>query len=66
VVKNKSLKIVLFLIFYLLITSNGKAQNSTARFLYWQPSAMSKAIGGVGTAYMDNAFAVYYKLYFGS
>ena len=37
------------------------AQNSTARFMLWQPSARSIAMGGAGTAITDNGFAVFYN-----
>lgn len=37
------------------------SQNSTARFLLWQPSAISNSMGGVGTALYDNAYAAYYN-----
>lgn len=37
------------------------AQNSTARFLLWQPSAISNSMGGVGTALYDNAYTAYYN-----
>ncbi|NIU08417.1 MAG: hypothetical protein GWN81_06050, partial [Phycisphaerae bacterium] len=37
------------------------SQNSTARFMLWQPSARSISMGGVGTAIVDNSFAVFYN-----
>ncbi|MCA9733086.1 MAG: PorV/PorQ family protein [Deferribacteres bacterium] len=37
------------------------SQNATARFLLWQPSARSIAMGGAGVALTDNAFAPYYN-----
>ena len=37
------------------------SQRSTARFLLWQPSARSYAMGGVGTALSDDATATYYN-----
>jgi hypothetical protein len=49
----------LFLILILIQPMN--AQKSTARFLLWQPSALSHAMGGVGTALHEDAFAMYYN-----
>jgi hypothetical protein len=37
------------------------AQKSTARFLLWRPSAVSNAMGGVGTALHGDAFSAYYN-----
>lgn len=42
-------------------TQDTQAQNSTARFLLWQPSAVSNAMGGVGTSLYGDAFAAYYN-----
>ncbi len=49
-----------FLALMIFITS-GYAQQSTARFLLWQPSARSMAMGGVGTALHENGFSAYYN-----
>lgn len=58
----KSGKTLCFLIYFvLIITSILYSQNSTARFLLWQPSARSIAIGGTGTAIVDNSFATFYN-----
>lgn len=38
-----------------------QAQTSTARFLLWQPSAISNAMGGVGTSLYGDAFSAYYN-----
>jgi len=37
------------------------AQRSTARFLYWRPTAVSNALGGIGTAYFEDASAAYFN-----
>jgi hypothetical protein len=54
-----------FYLAFLLVVSGfffeNHAQNSTARFLLWQPSARSNAMGGTGTAFHDNAYAAYYN-----
>jgi hypothetical protein len=44
-----------------LLTTAIYSQNSTARYLLWQPSARSYAMGGVGNAITENSFAVYYN-----
>jgi hypothetical protein len=36
-------------------------QNSTARFLYYRPNAVSSAMGGIGTAYFHDANAAYFN-----
>jgi hypothetical protein len=45
----------------LYLTSNIVAQNSTATFLYWQPSARSYAMGGIGSALTNDIFSAYYN-----
>src|SRR3990172_2774730 len=37
------------------------SQNSTVRFMLWQPSARSMAMGGAGVAVTDNSFAAFYN-----
>jgi hypothetical protein len=37
------------------------AQKSTARFLLWRPSAVSNAMGGVGSALHGDAFSAYHN-----
>lgn len=37
------------------------AQKSTARFLLWQPSAKSMALGGIGSAIIENGFSSFYN-----
>lgn len=36
-------------------------QTSTARFLYWQPSAEIRALGGAGVSIVGNSFSAYYN-----
>jgi hypothetical protein len=43
------------------ISVNLYSQSSTARFLYWQPSAEITAMGGAGVSLTDNPFAAYYN-----
>jgi hypothetical protein len=54
-------KILFLLIIWLVLVQNIPAQNSAARFLLWQPSAKSNAMGGVGTTLYGDAFATYYN-----
>jgi hypothetical protein len=56
-------KLLLFLVTFILLFHSVEnfAQSSTARFLYWQPSAEITAMGGAGVAIPDNAFAAYYN-----
>ena len=49
------------LIFILGLSMNGIAQNSTATFLYWQPSARSYAMGGIGSSLTDDIYSAYYN-----
>ncbi|KAA3610946.1 MAG: hypothetical protein DWQ05_20875 [Calditrichaeota bacterium] len=57
------MKVYWFFIFLLTLSflSQSSAQNATARFLFWQPSARSIALGGAGVAIVDNSFASYYN-----
>ena len=43
------------------ITNQSLAQNSTATFLYWQPSARSYAMGGIGSALSNDIYSAYYN-----
>jgi hypothetical protein len=45
----------------IFITNQSLAQNSTATFLYWQPSARSYAMGGIGSALSDDIYSTYYN-----
>jgi hypothetical protein len=54
-------RLIFFLCVWLGFAQIGQAQKSTARFLLWQPSATSNAMGGVGTALDGNAFAAYHN-----
>lgn len=44
-----------------LVIPNVYSQSSTARFLYWSPSAEAMGMGGTGVSSVDNPFAVYYN-----
>jgi hypothetical protein len=37
------------------------SQTSTARFLYWQPSAEIRALGGAGVSIVGNSYSAYYN-----
>ncbi len=56
--KHSILKILLLLFWQL---SSIYSQTSTARFLYWSPSAEITAMGGAGVAIVNNSFAAYYN-----
>jgi len=43
------------------ITELTVAQNSTASFLYWQPSAKSYSMGGIGSALSNDIYSAYYN-----
>lgn len=59
---HRSTKCLIFLFYaWLGLIQTVQAQKSTARFLLWQPSATSNAMGGVGTALYGNAFAAYHN-----
>lgn len=51
----------LIIISTLFLSSNISAQKSTASFLYWQPSAKSYAMGGIGTALHTDIYSTYYN-----
>ncbi len=55
------MKNCLLIYFFLSFVPKLHSQNSTARFMLWQPSARSISLGGLGTAIVDNSFAVYYN-----
>ena len=59
----KIIKIHFIIYFVCLInmSSSLKAQNSTARFLLWPPSAKYSAMGGVGASFCEDAFACHYN-----
>ncbi|MDZ7623025.1 MAG: hypothetical protein U5J96_01070 [Ignavibacteriaceae bacterium] len=51
--------IVLFI--SLLYPFVARSQSSTASFLYWQPSAKSYSMGGIGSALSNDIFSAYYN-----
>ena len=58
---EKLMLITIILIFVFGLSMKGIAQNSTATFLYWQPSARSYAMGGIGSSLTDDIFSAYYN-----
>ncbi len=52
---------ILVIITVVLFSANISAQKSTASFLYWQPSAKSYAMGGIGTALHTDIYSAYYN-----
>jgi hypothetical protein len=55
------LEIGALIAYILMTTAHSTAQNTTARFLLFRPSASSNAMGGVGVAMPGDAFASYYN-----
>ena len=51
----------LILFIFIVIPIENNAQKSTASFLYWQPSAKSYAMGGIGTALHTDIYSAYYN-----
>jgi hypothetical protein len=51
----------LFLFIFIVISIENNAQKSTASFLYWQPSAKSYAMGGIGAALHNDIYSAYYN-----
>ena len=56
--KQKLLHLILLLCFPIMELVS---QSSTARFLYWSPSAEITAQGGAGVAIANNSFSAYYN-----
>ncbi|MDP3148906.1 MAG: PorV/PorQ family protein [Ignavibacteria bacterium] len=54
-------KLLLIILFFCLSIVELLSQSSTARFLYWSPSAEITAQGGAGVAIVNNAFSAYYN-----
>jgi len=59
--EKKDCRILFSVIIYFALIGNLASQNTTARFLLWHPSARSIALGGSGTALIDNDFSVFYN-----
>jgi hypothetical protein len=57
---NKKLPLILVAVI-LAFPSVINPQSSTARFLYWQPSAEIMSMGGAGSALVENGFPSYYN-----
>ncbi|MBC8215345.1 MAG: PorV/PorQ family protein [Candidatus Marinimicrobia bacterium] len=55
------MKLIQMFILQLVIVINIGAQNTTARFLLWHPSARSISLGGCGVALIDNNFSTFYN-----
>lgn len=53
--------IFLIMLIFFLPLLNSFSQTSTARFLYWSPSAEITAMGGAGVAIVDNSLSAYYN-----
>jgi hypothetical protein len=49
------------LFIFIVISIENNAQKSTASFLYWQPSAESYAMGGIGAALHNDIYSAYYN-----
>ena len=54
-------KLFMFILIICLPIMESNSQSSTARFLYWSPSAEITAQGGAGVAIVDNSFSAYYN-----
>ena len=54
-------KLRLIILSLAFITELTVAQNSTASFLYWQPSAKSYSMGGIGSALSNDIYSAYYN-----
>ncbi len=59
--RKKESRILFSIFIYFTLIGNLVSQNTTARFLLWHPSARSIALGGSGTALIDNDFSVFYN-----
>ena len=57
----KYIKIGISISIFMLFALNIKAQETTASFLYWQPSSRSYSMGGIGATFHDNVFSTYYN-----
>lgn len=53
--------ILLMMLIFFLPVLNSFSQTSTARFLYWSPSAEITAMGGAGVAIVNNSLSAYYN-----
>ena len=58
-IHRKILRTVLAIIFFQ--APSLFAQKSTARFLYFRPSAVSSSMGGIGVAYFHDAYSAYFN-----
>lgn len=54
-------KLRLIILSLTFITELTIAQNSTASFLFWQPSAKSYSMGGIGSALSNDIYSAYYN-----
>ena len=55
---NPILILMFIILFYPFVAWS---QSSTASFLYWQPSAKSYSMGGIGTSLSNDIFSAYYN-----
>lgn len=51
----------IFLSVFIFVAAETIAQTSTASFLYWQPSAKSYSMGGIGVANQNDVYSAYYN-----